>query len=120
MIAWSRSDMPGLSAKHPLLALTLVMLLWAPASAGASPDAPTRLAVPVVRPARGCCGQPALGLGLRYYGGHRVALREGERAYDPALRGSLITDLAEAADCAGYAAQVATLTADSLVALLAT
>jgi len=56
---------------------------------------------------------------LRYYGADSSALHEGERAYDPALRGSLITALAAAARRAGYDAAVATLTPDSLIALLA-
>jgi len=56
---------------------------------------------------------------LRYYGADSQALHEGDRAYDPALRGSLITDLAAAARRAGYDAEVATLTPDSLIALLA-
>jgi hypothetical protein len=55
---------------------------------------------------------------LRYYGADAGSLREGERAYDPALRGSLITDLAAAARRAGYEAEIGTLTPDSLIALL--
>ena len=65
------------------------------------------------------CGQAALEMVLRYYGADARALREGDRAYDPALRGSLITDLAAAARRAGYEAEIATLTPDSLIALLA-
>ena len=112
--------MPGLSSKRSRVALTWAMLLWAPTHAGSSPDVATMLEVPVVRQARQRCGQAALEMVLRYYGADGAALREGERAYDPVLRGSLITDLAEAAGRAGYPAQIATLTADSLVALLAT
>ena len=47
-----------------------------------------------------------------------AALREVDGAYDPVLRGSLITDLAGAARRAGYEAAVATLTPDSLIDLL--
>ena len=64
------------------------------------------------------CGPAALEMVLRYYGADATAVREADRAYDPVLRGSLITDLAAAAERAGYAASVATLTPDSLVVLL--
>ena len=56
---------------------------------------------------------------LRYYGADSAAVRETGRAYDPVLRGSLITDLAAAARRAGYEATVVTLAPDSLIALLA-
>ena len=56
---------------------------------------------------------------MRYYGADSAALHEGDRAYDPALRGSLITDLAAAARRAGYEATIATLIPDSLIALVA-
>lgn len=79
----------------------------------------TDLDVPIVVQARERCGQAALEMVLRYYGADSTALRETERAYDPVLRGSLITDLAAAARRAGYEATIATLTTDSLVALLA-
>jgi ABC-type bacteriocin/lantibiotic exporter with double-glycine peptidase domain len=65
------------------------------------------------------CGQAALEMVMRYYGADSAAVREADRAYDPVLRGSLITDLAAAARRAGYEATVATLTPDSLVAQLA-
>lgn len=55
---------------------------------------------------------------LRYYGAAPAALREVDGAYDPVLRGSLITDLAGAARRAGYEAAVMTLTPDSLIDLL--
>lgn len=102
-----------------LLAATL---LWAPASvtpSGPPVAARTALDVPIVaqRPAR--CGQAALAMVLRYYGADGDALHEVDRAYDPALRGSLITDLAAAARRAGYEANVVTLIPDSLIALLA-
>jgi hypothetical protein len=56
---------------------------------------------------------------LRYYGAEGAALHEGDQAYDPVLRGSLITDLAAAARRAGFAAVVGTRNADSLVSSLA-
>ena len=55
---------------------------------------------------------------LRYYGAAPKALREVDGAYDPTLRGSLITDLAGAARRAGYDADVATLTPELLIELL--
>ena len=76
------------------------------------------LDVPIVKQAPERCGQAALEMVLRYYGADATAVREADRAYDPVLRGSLITDLAAAAERAGYAASVATLTPDSLVVLL--
>ena len=79
----------------------------------------TELGVKVVVQARERCGPAALEMVLRYYRADSAALREADRAYDPVLRGSLITDLAEAARRAGYEATIATLTPDSLVAQLA-
>ena len=78
----------------------------------------TALAVPVLRQTRAHCGQAALSMVLMYYGAGPAALHEVEGAYDPVLRGSLITDLAAAARRAGYTAEVATLTTDSLLTLL--
>jgi ABC-type bacteriocin/lantibiotic exporter with double-glycine peptidase domain len=78
----------------------------------------TALDVPVVQQERERCGQAALVMVLRYYGAGDAALHEAAAAYDPVLHGSLITDLASAARRAGYDATVATLTSDSLVALL--
>lgn len=76
------------------------------------------LEVPLVQQTPEHCGQAALQMVLSYYGAGPAALREADRAYDPVLRGSLITDLALAARRAGYEAVVSTLTADSLVELL--
>jgi ABC-type bacteriocin/lantibiotic exporter with double-glycine peptidase domain len=98
------------------------LLLWAaPFVTPTGPPAAARmgLEVPIVAQAPERCGQAALEMVLRYYGADPRALREADRAYDPVLRGSLITDLAAAARRAGYEAAVATLTPDSLVALLA-
>ena len=76
------------------------------------------LDVPLVVQTKERCGQAALEMVLRYYGADAAAIREADKAYDPRLRGSLITDLAAAARRAGYDAEVATLTSDSLIALL--
>jgi hypothetical protein len=78
----------------------------------------TALDVPIVRQAPERCGQAALEMVLRFYGAPPEALREVDAAYDPVLRGSLITDLAGAARRAGYEADVATLTPEALVALI--
>jgi ABC-type bacteriocin/lantibiotic exporter with double-glycine peptidase domain len=84
----------------------------------AASDAGSSLDVPIVVQVRERCGQAALEMVLRYYGADSTAVREADRAYDPILHGSLITDLAAAAQRAGYEASVITLTPDSLVALL--
>jgi len=78
----------------------------------------TALVVPIVRQERERCGQAALEMVLRYYGAPPEALREVDGAYDPVLRGSLITDLAGAARRAGFEADVETLTPEALVELL--
>jgi len=84
-------------------------------SAGAS----LRLAVPAMRQSPERCGPAALVMVLRFYGAGPAALAEADRAYDRALRGALITDLAAAARRAGYAAEVVALPPDSLAAWLA-
>ena len=96
-----------------LLASPFVLPSGPPATVG------TALDVPIVIQAPERCGQAALEMELRYYGADSTALREVERAYDPALHGSLITDLAAVARELGYEATIATLTPDSLIALLA-
>jgi ABC-type bacteriocin/lantibiotic exporter with double-glycine peptidase domain len=89
-------------------------------AAAALAAAPVRLdlAVPLQQAARERCGQAALAMVLRFYGADSAAVHEADRAYDPVLRGSLITDLAAAGRRAGFRADIATLTGDSLVALL--
>ena len=81
-------------------------------------SAPVRLDVPAIPQARERCGPAALGMVLRCYGAGPEAIAEADRAYDPALRGSLITDLAACARRAGFAAEVVTLAPDSLAACL--
>ena len=104
-----------------MLQMLSALLLLASSSATASgPEqaARTGLDVPIVEQTPERCGQAALEMVLRYYGANPAALHEADRAYDPALRGSLITDLAAAARRAGYEATIATLTSDSLIALV--
>jgi len=79
---------------------------------------PIHLDVPVLEQAPERCGQAALEMVLQYYGAGHAQEDEAERAYDPVLRGSLITDLASAARRAGFDATIATMTPDSLVVLL--
>jgi len=96
----------------------LVVLLAVAAGAGGRTDRAFALDVPVVRQAPERCGQAALEMVLRFYGADSVALEEPARAYDPALHGTLITDLAAAARRAGYDATLTTFGTDSLIALL--
>ena len=92
----------------------LATLLWwglVPVAMAASPRTNrVALDVPVVRQERERCGPAALAMVLGYYHADSTAVREAERAYDPVLRGSLITELAAAARRGGYEASVATLT----------
>ncbi|TFG89522.1 MAG: hypothetical protein E4H17_00510 [Gemmatimonadales bacterium] len=101
--------------------LVALLLLASPSVTPSGPPAVARTAldVPIVAQAPERCGQAALEMVLRYLGADSVARCEADRAYDPVLRGSLITDLAAAARRAGYDASIATLTPDSLIALLA-
>jgi ABC-type bacteriocin/lantibiotic exporter with double-glycine peptidase domain len=95
-----------------------VVLALALAVSGARAPAGVRLAVPVVSQSPERCGPAALAMVMRFHGAESTALVEANRAYDPALRGALITDLAAAARRAGFRAVVAELSEDSLVALL--
>jgi hypothetical protein len=90
----------------------------APASLAIRRAAWTVLGVPVVSQERERCGPAALAMVLGYYGARPEVLRLAETAYDPVLRGSLITDLAGAARRAGYEAAIETLTPDSIIELL--
>ena len=89
------------------------------AALAAAPAATVRLDVPLIHQAPERCGPAALGMVLRYYRADSAALAAAERAYDPALKGTLITDLAGAARRAGFDAAVETPGEDSLRALLA-
>ena len=104
-----------------LARVIVVMACVTPAGAGAAapqPDVRLRLAVPVLAQAPERCGPAALAMVLRFYGAPDSALAEVERAHSAAFAGALITDLARAAERAGFAARVATLTEDSLFAML--
>jgi ABC-type bacteriocin/lantibiotic exporter with double-glycine peptidase domain len=96
-----------------------VFLALALVTFGAPASGAVRLAVPVVRQAPERCGPAALTMVMRFHGADSAALAEVDRAYDPALRGALITDLAAAARRAHFTAEVAEVSEDSLVALLA-
>lgn len=100
------------------LATFAVATTVACAAAPVAGAARVALEVPIVRQAPERCGPAALEMVLRYYGADSAAVREADRAYDPALRGSLITDLAAAARRAGFDAEIGTLSADSVVSLL--
>lgn len=102
-------------------ALAALLLLALPSVALSGPPAAARISVdvPIVVQTRERCGQAALEMVLRRYGADSSAIAGTSRAYDPVLRGSLITDLAAVARRGGYDAVVATLGPDSLIALLA-
>jgi ABC-type bacteriocin/lantibiotic exporter with double-glycine peptidase domain len=102
----------------PLMLWMLLSAVPSITSSGSPALARAGLDVPVVVQSPQRCGQAALEMVLRFYGADSAAIHEADRAYDPALRGSLITDLAAAARRAGYDATIATLVPDSLVALL--
>jgi ABC-type bacteriocin/lantibiotic exporter with double-glycine peptidase domain len=95
-----------------------MLLALALATVGAPASGAVRLAVPVVRQAPERCGPAALAMVMRFHGADSAALAEADQAYDPALRGALITDLAAAARRAHFTAVVAEVSEDSLVALL--
>jgi len=97
--------------------LTAALLALVPAGAHAEPG-PHALAVPNLRQTPEHCGPAALEMVLAYYGADSSARAEAERAYDPVLRGALITDLAAAARRAGFDAVVATLAESTVVALV--
>jgi len=96
-----------------VLASPLASLPRFASAAGAALD------VPIVEQEPRRCGPAALEMVLRFWGADSAALGEARRAYDPVLRGALITDLAAAARRGGFAATVADLTPDSLAGLLA-
>jgi len=77
-----------------------------PAARSALADTALRLEVPAIRQSPERCGPAALSMVLRFYGASAAELAEADRAYDPALRGALITDLRDAAHRAGRAAAV--------------
>ena len=88
------------------------------AAVAAALAAAVRLAVPVIPQTPDHCGPAALAMVLSFYGADSVAIAGADRAYQPVLRGALITDLADCARRAGFPAEVATLTPDSLESLL--
>ena len=101
-----------------VIAMALLLVPSAASGSGSPSAMRTQLVVPIVQQTPQRCGQAALEMVLQYYGAGHEAQTEAERAYDPILRGSLVTDLALAAQRAGFASRVATLTMDSLVVLL--
>lgn len=101
----------------PVAILTAVLAATGIANPGPR-QTTIRLGVPVMRQAPERCGPTALAMVLRFYGADAPALAQAERAYDPVLKGSLISDLAAAARRAGFEASVTPVPEDSLVALL--
>lgn len=76
------------------------------------------LEVPIVKQRPERCGPAALEMVLRFHRATPAQVALADSAYDPVLRGALITDLAAWARRAGFEARVARLAEDSLVALL--
>ncbi|HET9326157.1 MAG TPA: cysteine peptidase family C39 domain-containing protein [Candidatus Eisenbacteria bacterium] len=104
------------------VALALAVSLASPAAAPSSPaksvESSWALPVPVIRQARERCGPAALQMVMRYYRADSAAEAQAEAAYDPVLRGALITELAAAARRAGFDAAVEKPGEDSLAAFL--
>jgi hypothetical protein len=99
--------------------LAAVVLAAALHAAPAESASPSRLDVPVIRQRPERCGPAAVEMVLRFYGAAPESLAGLERAYDPVLRGSLVTALAAEARRAGYPAEIESPGEDSLAALLA-
>ena len=105
------------------VALALALFMASPGAAPASPSAPRdesalALPVPVIAQTREHCGPAALQMVMRYYHADSMAEAQAEAAYNPVLRGALITELAAAARRAGFEATVEKPGVDSLAALL--
>ena len=101
--------------------LASACLALAVAGATAPPPRPAgvfRLPVPVIAQAPERCGPAVLAMVMRFHGASDSAVAEADRAYSAELRGALVTDLARAAERAGFAARVTALTEDSLLAML--
>jgi ABC-type bacteriocin/lantibiotic exporter with double-glycine peptidase domain len=92
--------------------------LAAAGAIAAAPGGAVRLPVPVIAQAPERCGPASLAMVLRFFGAPDSAVAFADRAYTPALRGTLISDLARAAERAGFPARVASLTEDSLLVML--
>jgi hypothetical protein len=82
------------------------------------PLAAVHLSVPIVRQAPERCGPAALAMVIRYYRGDPASVDAADRAYDPVLRGTLVTELAKTAREVGFDAEVLRPDPDLLVALL--
>lgn len=77
------------------------------------------LPVPLIAQAPERCGPAALAMVLRFHGADSATVASADRAYDPTLRGALITDLAGVARAALWRADVVRPTDDSLRSWLA-
>jgi ABC-type bacteriocin/lantibiotic exporter with double-glycine peptidase domain len=101
-----------------ILAAAATLAVAAAPAVAATDRAAVRLDVPLIEQAPERCGPAALAMVLRFHGGGPAAAAAAERAYDPAFRGALLTDLAAAARRAGYRAAIETPAEDSLAAHL--
>ena len=95
--------------------LALGLASWA----GAATGEPIRLDVPALGGPPQRCGPTAFRMVMAFYGAPDSAAREGDRAWDPALKGALVTDLAAAARRAGFDAVVAETTTAGLAGMVA-
>ena len=111
-----------MSRAHIRRALPVALILLAVSHAGAAQapaDTARSIEVPIVRQSPERCGPAALTMVMLAYGADSGATSAADRAYDPALHGALITELASAARGAGYPAEIRRYSDSLLVAALA-
>jgi hypothetical protein len=77
-----------------------------------------QLDVPVVHQTPEHCGPAALRMVLGFHHADPATCAAADSAYDPVLRGSLVTDLAARARRSGFEARITAGDADSLIAWL--
>lgn len=97
----------------------MTAMLLAAALAAAQPRADVLLPVPLIAQTPDRCGPAALAMVLRFHGADSATVASADRAYDPILRGALITDLAAVARAAHWRVDIVTPSDDSLHAWLA-
>lgn len=115
----SRAAAPARSALRAVVAVMAAFVSWAAVAAAHAGDAAIQLAVPVIHQTPEHCGPAALRMVLAYHHADSVACAAADSAYDPVLRGSLVTDLATRARRSGFDARITAGRADSLMAWLA-
>lgn len=106
------------TGRYAGLVWPLVALILSPLAVARAATALPPLDVPIVVQTPERCGPAALEMVLRFHGAGSEVVPVVESAFDPVLHGTLITELARASRRAGFAARIATLSPDSLVARL--